>query len=196
MNDRNYSRRVEAGAQGRAYWPASARVGHRRDGRLSSVEKAGLLGMMAIVVIILSLVVTSGERADRSALNPDSTAAKVKRALDSRDVPESVVAVTPPLATADTARVKRADAVMGGRPWAPAESVAAPASAARPAAAGKVEPAAPAPRTYVVKKGDMLSSIARRELGRASRWEEIKKLNPKVDETKLQPGDRLLLPPR
>lgn len=49
--------------------------------------------------------------------------------------------------------------------------------------------------TYVVRKGDGLMSIARRELGDASRWREILKLNPEIqDPDKIKVGQTLKLP--
>ena len=165
-----------------------------RDGTLSNAEKAGVLGMVGIVVIILGLVITAGESSDAVALNPESTASKVKRALDQKDVPKSVVSVTQPalVTSPDPARVKEADAAMGGRPWPKAlQGATAPANAPDAKKAGA---AASGYRTYVIRKGDMLGSIARRELGRSSRWKEITRLNPKLDPKKLMPGEEIRLP--
>jgi nucleoid-associated protein YgaU len=41
-------------------------------------------------------------------------------------------------------------------------------------------PVQPRPRIYIVRPGDTLSAIARRELGSASRWPEIFALNRDV----------------
>jgi nucleoid-associated protein YgaU len=52
-------------------------------------------------------------------------------------------------------------------------------------------------RTYVVQEGDTLSSIARNELGKVSRWAEIYQLNRETlgkDYDYLTPGMRLTLP--
>ena len=52
-------------------------------------------------------------------------------------------------------------------------------------------------RTYVVQEGDTLSSIARHELGKVSRWAEIYQLNREAlgkDYDYLTPGMRLVLP--
>ncbi|MEN6449260.1 MAG: LysM domain-containing protein, partial [Thermoguttaceae bacterium] len=52
-------------------------------------------------------------------------------------------------------------------------------------------------RSYTVADGDTLFDIARRELGRASRWVEIYELNEGVlgkDFNTLAPGTRLVLP--
>ncbi len=54
-------------------------------------------------------------------------------------------------------------------------------------------------RTYVVQEGDSLTSIARNELGKISRWAEIYQLNREAlgkDYDYLTPGMRLVLPPR
>jgi nucleoid-associated protein YgaU len=54
-------------------------------------------------------------------------------------------------------------------------------------------------RTYVVQEGDTLSSIARNELGKVSRWAEIYQINREAlgkDYDYLTPGMRLVLPIR
>jgi nucleoid-associated protein YgaU len=54
-------------------------------------------------------------------------------------------------------------------------------------------------RTYVVQEGDSLTSIARNELGKVSRWAEIYQLNREAlgkDYDYLTPGMRLVLPSR
>ena len=51
--------------------------------------------------------------------------------------------------------------------------------------------------TYVVKDGDTLYEIARRQLGRSSRWAEVYELNrDAIGEAtdRLEPGIRLALP--
>ncbi len=57
--------------------------------------------------------------------------------------------------------------------------------------------AAPAPaktRVYSVRKGDSLAGIARRELGSATRADEILELNPDLDARRLRIGSKLRLP--
>ncbi len=54
-------------------------------------------------------------------------------------------------------------------------------------------------RVYLVQEGDTLSSIARNELGKVSRWAEIYQLNRESlgkDFDYLTPGQKLLMPPR
>jgi hypothetical protein len=50
-------------------------------------------------------------------------------------------------------------------------------------------------RTYVIKKGDTLSSVAARMLGKASRWPEIAKLNGLRSSQPIKVGYKLRLPP-
>ncbi len=59
-------------------------------------------------------------------------------------------------------------------------------------------PKEPAPRLYTIESGDTLLGIARRELGRSSRWIEIYELNRdrlEAQDAALVPGQRLRLPP-
>lgn len=51
-----------------------------------------------------------------------------------------------------------------------------------------------ASKTYVVKAGDTLSSIAQREYGNQSRWVEIARANPTVDPNRLHVGQSIRLP--
>jgi LysM repeat protein len=67
-------------------------------------------------------------------------------------------------------------------------------SPAAAAAARKPGAAAPATRTYVVKKGDTLSKIAASMLGSYKRYTEIAKLNGIRDPNKLSVGQRLKIP--
>lgn len=68
-------------------------------------------------------------------------------------------------------------------------STASPKAGEKAAANGK--------RTYTVKPGDSFYSIAKSQLGSASRWKELLALNNATvngDPTSLQPGQRLILP--
>lgn len=70
----------------------------------------------------------------------------------------------------------------------------------RPSSPGKPStgaPVRPSGRVYVVKVSDRkqgLSGIALRELGKASRWPEIARLNKLRDPNRITPGQRLRLP--
>ena len=58
----------------------------------------------------------------------------------------------------------------------------------------KPVPSPPATRTYVVKDGDILGEIAQRQLGSATRWEEIVTVNPGINPKLLKVGQELILP--
>lgn len=49
-------------------------------------------------------------------------------------------------------------------------------------------------RSYVVKSGDTLGEIARRELGSSARWTEIQSLNGNLDPKRLRAGMKINLP--
>jgi nucleoid-associated protein YgaU len=79
---------------------------------------------------------------------------------------------------------------------------AAPVEARKEAAPSKPKAtAAEAPRlaagtrTYVIKKGDVLGTIAQRELGSAKLIAKIKELNPGLDPDRILVGAKLMLPP-
>lgn len=60
-----------------------------------------------------------------------------------------------------------------------------------------VLPQAPAPArggTYIVKRGDSLWLIAKKQYGSALRWKEIAAANPNINPKRLQVGQRLTLP--
>ena len=60
--------------------------------------------------------------------------------------------------------------------------------------AGAPVVAGPGEKTYTVKKGDSLYSIAQKELGSAAKWKEIQKLNSDVSSSDLKIGQTLKLP--
>ncbi|WP_019420195.1 LysM peptidoglycan-binding domain-containing protein [Paenibacillus sp. OSY-SE] len=90
------------------------------------------------------------------------------------------------------------------RTWREAKvhtKVAAKKPAAKKAAAknGKTSrpDTKPTPKTYVVKKGDTLSKIAKRELGSSSKWRSIYNLNKKAignDPNIIKSGMKLVMP--
>lgn len=75
-----------------------------------------------------------------------------------------------------------------------AERARRKAAAAAASAAKKGGGAATKGKTYIVKQGDTLMSIAAHELGKASRWTEIAKLNDIRDPRSIKPKQRLRLP--
>ncbi|MFF1557999.1 LysM peptidoglycan-binding domain-containing protein [Streptomyces sp. NPDC058279] len=72
-----------------------------------------------------------------------------------------------------------------------------PASAAHKAVPAAPKPPSEAQRTYIVKTGDSLSAIARRELGNEGRWRELYAMNKSVvgpNPDMIRPGMVLMLP--
>ena len=55
-------------------------------------------------------------------------------------------------------------------------------------------PAQPVSRTYTIRKGDTLWSIATREYGSGQKWKTIAQANPSVDPKKLAIGQQITLP--
>ena len=146
---------------------------------MSRAEKAGLLGMVAVVVIILSVAVTSGDRSDL-VLSPDSDAQKVREALAVGSGFDNTTGAKRPEQPIEP---NLASKLFGG----PGENGSvAPLSLGDPNEAARAEPTKPKPtvRPYTIRKGDTLGHIARRMLGKSSRWREIKQLNPKINENK------------
>jgi nucleoid-associated protein YgaU len=59
-----------------------------------------------------------------------------------------------------------------------------------------VQPTSLQSRDYIVKSGDTLVKIAREQLGSASDWKAIQKLNGNLDPRKLRPGMKIRIPVR
>lgn len=55
-------------------------------------------------------------------------------------------------------------------------------------------PVQPVSRTYTIRKGDTLWSIAQREYGNGQKWKDIAQANPSVDPQKLAIGQQITLP--
>jgi nucleoid-associated protein YgaU len=78
----------------------------------------------------------------------------------------------------------------------PIEALAAGVGAPKPPAGARPESSAPVvTKTYVVKTGDTLTSIAQSQLGQAARWREIVELNRITDPNRVVEGTTLKLPP-
>jgi nucleoid-associated protein YgaU len=79
----------------------------------------------------------------------------------------------------------------------PAPAASSPAASPLEDEAGRFFISAEGQPMYRVGKGDTLTSIAQRHLGRASRWEQIARMNPDVvpHPDRLKVGVTLRLPP-
>lgn len=126
----------------------------------------------------------------------DSLALIAKRQLGQESRWVEIQAANPGL---DPKRLKLGASIQlpaGAAPQA-AQSVAAAKSTTKNAAkkpSPKNEVAKSASRSYTIKKGDLLRSIARVQLGDEGRWKEIQSLNPGLDPTKLVVGASIKLP--
>ena len=83
----------------------------------------------------------------------------------------------------------------------PGQVIRLPERGSRPDVRLRVREVMPVPaptQKYVVRSGDSVARIARRELGRESRWREITEINPSLDSRNpvIQPGQELVLPAR
>jgi LysM domain len=70
----------------------------------------------------------------------------------------------------------------------------APSRASSPGKPSSGAAVRPSGKTYIVRSGDNLSKIAQSQLGKASRWPEIARLNGLRDPDKVTAGQRLRLP--
>jgi nucleoid-associated protein YgaU len=103
-------------------------------------------------------------------------------------VGQTLVIPAPPASTSSHSKLA---GVLSGSMFEKVESIGAKRL---PSSGGTAEPG----RWYVVKDGDSLWKIAAEQLGNASRYKEISKLNPGIasDEDDLDVGTRLRLPSR
>ena len=83
---------------------------------------------------------------------------------------------------------------VGARIQLPGSASSPSRKASETPAKGRSQRVAGSSGDYLVKKGDVLSRIAQRELGSSKRWREIVELNPGLDPNRLLVGARLRLP--
>ncbi len=143
---------------------------------MNRIEKYGVLTLIFVIVLILMVAVWNG---------PDGGGA-------------------PPASNDSVAEGRQPAAPPGGENRAAIESFLAQQERARDEAARRVVPggipqgpgivAAPAFKEYVIQKGDVLGSIAKRELGSSTLWPEIVKANEGLDPKRLRPGSTIMIP--
>lgn len=159
-------------------------------------------GVIALVFLLITIVAVSfwGDSKSPGFWSRLTGRAKQEPVADHVLPPASSTdtALTPPapldldpqrtLATDVAPAAPQGDALVSAPPAAPGSSIA-PVQPVTP-------PAAPAANSgeYVVQKGDSLALIARRTLGKESRWTEIAALNPGVTPKNLKVGAKLALP--
>ena len=160
---------------------------------MSNTEKAGILGMTSVIVIILAVVISSGGGTEANPLNPEGKAGKIQRALEEKDSASQVETAGNPALTLNKNREKTEE--LFGTGDRDSSKISRPADK-KEKQPSKKKSSRPRYRKYTIMKGDILSRIAYRKLGTSTRWKEIKKLNPTINEKNLKPGTEILLPPR
>jgi nucleoid-associated protein YgaU len=148
--------------------------------------------MVAVVVIILSVVVTSGGRDGADPLSPVSHGAKTSAMLEVSNRVEP----TQPAPRPDPGR-NLVNTIFNDKDETDRPNPALGLN--HPSEADKVAPKPapkPAYRSHKISRGDTLGHIARKYLGRASRWREIAKLNPKLNPNNLKLGETIKIPPK
>lgn len=102
------------------------------------------------------------------------------------------------LAPGMTIKLPAAGATVAKAPTAANEPKSAPKVAAKSTPVAKKATVASASKsassTYTVKKGDLVRSIAKSQLGDENRWKEIVAANPGLDPSKLAIGQKLKMP--
>jgi len=167
---------------------------------LSNTEKAGVLGMTAVVILSLGLVISAGGGEDESPLNPDGRNDKVRSALEEQDTSWPVENATQPALSVKSNKEKnkeKADELFGDLKNSREKQSSGKKSvnpSPRKKDAGKKSKSGY--RKYTIRDGDVLTVLSQKYLGTMRRWKEIKKLNPKINEDYLIPGTEILLPPR
>lgn len=192
------------------------------DGKMNKDVKIGLsIGLLALIAIFCLVVLpthngapktdtTSTDQTDTAAITPEETATGVTPDLPAAPAaPASETGATaamsghPEVAGNTTAPGYVADTTSTTTPVAPGVAGLTTGSTT-PAVTGttdgtttsfSVPATVVAPKTYTVKKGDSLATIARSEYGNAKFWTRIKEANPGVNERSLKVGKQLVIPP-
>jgi nucleoid-associated protein YgaU len=171
---------------------------------MGRLEKYGVCALLFVIVTVLAVSIwgprpRKGSAASGAAAAPSSASAEPR-------APSAGPTVSPSVAVGGVRPL--------GEPASPAEAAASPTPllpSAGPAPSPFDGPGIPLPGTanpassagsstgraarYVVKKGETLDVIAKRELGSAARWDEILKWNEGLDPKRLRAGQEILLPP-
>ena len=157
---------------------------------MSDIEKYGLFAVLFVGGILLLIAVGGGFSDEPPAAGALATGAPV--VLDqpaTLRTPEgdarslTAVRVSPLLPTDKPFTWDEPPVAYPGE-----RSAAAPASPVVLEAPGKAEVV---PATYIIRSGDTLADIAQRQLGSATRWNELVRLNPGLDPKRLKIGQAI-----
>jgi LysM repeat protein len=144
---------------------------------MGQLERYGLYVLCIVISLILGIAIWGGDP-------PVSNAA-------SRDV-EPRRELTDPFEIGPKLHAPDRSAAEIGLPQTFRTVSLEPDEAPAPEPAPRVTPVAL--RTHKVAAGDKLEELAKRYLGSAARWPEIKRLNPGIDERNLRLGTELKIP--
>lgn len=121
-----------------------------------------------------------------------SSSGSVREGVTLRVPPKDVLLGTAVLGPNAAGKTDSASAVSGASSKTGADKSNAEKLAADKASTEKTKTSGP--RTYVIKKGDTLMSIASKELGSAKRWESLVVANPGLEENSLRIGKTIKIP--
>jgi nucleoid-associated protein YgaU len=147
---------------------------------MGTLEKLGILVVVILVVVVGVVVITPKSTVDKNMAPPGETA----------QAPEPLEAPVQPAPGSDAAKVPGTD------PWPSADGSAGTKSLPG-ADATQMDPAAqkaPQFRTAKIQDKDTLATIAKRELGSATRYQEILDANPGLNPAKLEKGKDIQIP--
>lgn len=154
---------------------------------MGNLEKLGILVIVILVVVVGVVAITPKSTVDER-LMPEMAGAEPAQE------PEMLEPATPP-AGGDAAKPVDPWPAADGKPLEqkPLAGGSAPVDPNAKVAADLVPPA-PTFRMVKIQKGDTPAKIAKRELGSATRYQEILDANPGLVATKLQAGKEIKIP--
>lgn len=185
---------------------------------MGKMEKLIVVGALALVGFLLSVVLYKGLDGEKD--DPNDRLAVHNQKTDYPDPGTSAPSTDPSLGSApevidgvavDPTAMPAIDPQPGPQPSDLNSAVPANAAPSGPAASLTPPPAAGAPEAslvgvdmdldgaaeyveYVVRSGDTLELIAKRELGSRNLWQEILKFNETLDPKRLQVGQKIRIP--
>jgi len=168
---------------------------------MQQIERYGVIALVFFLITIVAVSFWGDSKSPgfwsrlTGRAPKDATADQILPPASSADT-----ALTPPgPLDQDPSRSLVAGSPAGTVLTAPQPDIKAVELVAAPGASVVPQPSVPLPapattNEYVVQKGDSLALIARRTLGKESRWTEIQALNPGLTAKNLKVGAKLALP--
>lgn len=184
---------------------------------MGQLEKYGLYVLCLVIFLILGVAIWGGGELPRDPQRPGGPpASELKARIGGASAARPAEAALPPDLEALLRPVERGkpeskappkaepktEPAGGSKngPAAPPRGAPADASAGKGGAADQPPAVPPAPaadaarKTHKIRSGDSFESIARQLFGDGALRVEIARLNPRLEPTRLKPGQELLLP--